>query len=332
MRRRLLVGNQCNIEFVDKIDTIAGDICIVDNNNLEKYFITSDSIECISAEDFTPIGVVVVPASHTDDGTARIVSLAAMDYNNPDNGNTQGNIDISWGGYNSDVPNILFLTQAPYIATSPTALTSSEQSIVGWQFLQNSQICSDYYTNYQNPYDTNSYYQLTSNSCYPSPYLQDGSRNEIYHSTANTGNALADMNGKSNTATILVVDNAVSTAWQTASTITNNISAATNTQPHTAAQCCWRYHTTGTTQGEWYLPAAGEMGYLASRWKAIKSSIGKVVGAGFAALELPVDYYGWSSSEYSSTYAVGLYFYSSYAGLGLNSKYGHYYVRAFCAV
>ena len=82
MRRRLLVGNQCNINFdiIDKADTVAGDICIVDNETLEKYFIEPDTIELIGSKCFTPIGVVVVPASHTDDGTARVISLAAMDY------------------------------------------------------------------------------------------------------------------------------------------------------------------------------------------------------------------------------------------------------------
>ena len=332
MRRRLLVGNQCNINFdiIDKSDTVAGDICIVCNSTSDKYFIEPDTISLINSEEFTLIGIVVVPASHTDDWTARIISLAAMDYNNPDNGNTSGNVEIYWGKYGSDVPNLPNLTQAPCIATSPSALTASEQSIVGWQLINNSQFCSDYYTAYQNPYDTNSYYQSTRYDCIPSPYLQDGSRNELYHSTDNSGNnALANMNGKSNTASILAVDNGSSTAWQTASTITNTSETQT---VHPAAQCCWRYHTTGTTQGDWYLPSAGEIGYLVARWKAINESIQKVVGAGFAALELPVGYGWWSSSEYSSGAAVSLRLYSSLAYLYYYGKSSDFYLRAFCAV
>jgi len=52
-------------------------------------------------------------------------------------------------------------------------------------------------------------------------------------------------------AKILAVDNSNSTAWKTASKINNT----TNSQyTHPAAQCCWRYHTTGTNQGDWCLP------------------------------------------------------------------------------
>ena len=312
-------------------ESVAADICLVDNGG-NKYIVdgNSYSIDLFPAEQYTPIGVVVVPASHTDDRTARIISLASMDYNNPDDGNTSGHVNMSWGGYNSNVPNIPFLTKAPCIATAPSALTASEQSIIGWEVIYTSQLCSDYYTNYQNPYDTNSYYQSSDLDCLPSPYLTGGAKNEIYHSTTNTNNALADMDGKNNTSSILAVDNGVSTDWQTADTITNTGRTETI---HPAAQCCWRYHTTGTTQGEWYLPAAGEMGYLVARWKAINESIQKVVAAGFAALELPVDYGWWSSSEYSSASAVRLDFFSSYADLNFSGyKYGSGYVRAFCAV
>ena len=333
MRRRLLVEKELNFKPIE--ESLAADICIVDNNTLEKYIVDGEtySTDLYPAEQYTPIGVVVVPASHTDDGTARIISLASMDYYNPDNGITQENIDISWGGWNSDVPNIPFLTQGPYIANNPTSFTASEQSIIGWQAIGISQLCSDYYTSgYQNPYDTNSYYQISTYYCHPSPYLQDGSRNELYHTDNIGNNALADMNGKSNTEAILAVDNAVSTAWQTASTITNNTNTSTNTQPHTAAQCCWRYHTTGTTQGDWYLPSAGEMGYLVARWKAINSSIEKVVSAGFAALELPVGDRWWSSTEYSYVYAVRLNFTSNIADFNDYYKYSSFYVRAFCAI
>jgi hypothetical protein len=67
--------------------------------------------------------------------------------------------------------------------------------------------------------------------------------------------ALSDMDGKSNTAKILAVDNSQSTAWQTASTI-NNVS--NNQYVHPLAQACWRYYTAGTSKGDWYLPSAGE--------------------------------------------------------------------------
>ena len=324
----------------DVSESVAADICVVDNGG-NKYIVdgTTYSTDIFPAEQYTPIGVVVVPASHTDDGTARVMSLASMDYNNPDNGKTEGHVGIAWGGYGSDISTLPNLTRQPYITTDYTNI-SGEQQLLGWTGA-GYYLASDYYTNYPNPYDDGIYYRTgtTSSGSYgmPSPYLTGGGKNEIYHDTSNTESVLADMDGKGNTEKILAVDNGVSTDWQTASTIVNNTSTSTNTQPHTAAQCCWRYHTVGTNQGDWYLPAAGELGYLCARWKAINNSIDKLVSSGVEALVLPVNGGWWASTEYSSSIAVGLRFDSNYATLGNYGKddyyyIGYFYVRAFLAV
>lgn len=128
MRRRLL-NDICGIEFVDKIDTIAGDVCIVDNNTLDKYFITPDSIKCINQNKHTPIGAVVVPASHTNDGTTRISSLSFMNYRNPNSGSLYGSIRIYYGG-SYDIPNLQNLNYIPYIADSGNSI-SFPQTLMG---------------------------------------------------------------------------------------------------------------------------------------------------------------------------------------------------------
>ena len=310
-------------------ESLAADICIVDNGG-NKYIVdgTTYSTDLFPLEQYTPIGVVVVPASHTDDGTARVMSLVSMDYNNPDNGNTEGHVNIYWGGYGSDISTLPNLTQAPSIGDSATGLTG-EQTLKGWVGLNSPEISSDYYDNeYRNPYDTATCYGR-SYTCAPSPYLNDSSKNPIYHSTDNTGNAYADMDGKGNTEKILAIDNGGSTDWQTASTITNTDRTRTI---HPAAQCCWRYHTVGTQQGDWYLPSAGELGYLASRWKAIGNSINKLVSSGVEALVLPVGSYWWSSTEYTSNDAVRLLFGSYSASLGNLNKRNGPCVGAFLAV
>ena len=73
----------------DVSESVAADICLVDNGG-NKYIVdgTTYSTDLFPLEQYTPIGIVVVPASHTDDGTARIISLAAMNYNTPDVGST----------------------------------------------------------------------------------------------------------------------------------------------------------------------------------------------------------------------------------------------------
>ena len=335
MRRRLLEECGCTSQF---INCVAGDICLVDNNTLDKLIVSYDeyNITDYPSEKYTPIGVVVVPASHTDDCTARIISLASMDYNNPDVGSTDGHVSISWGGYNSDISMLNNKTVYPCISTDLREVTAETQTIVEWSNI-NSYSCyipSDYFNSYPNPYDEGTYYRTgtTTTSTYhagSSPYLTGGSKNEIYHDTSNTASVLADMDGKGNTEKIIAVDNTSDTTWQTAATITNTDRTETI---HPTAQCCWRYHTVGTQQGDWYLPSAGELGYLAARWKAIDNSIDKLVSSGVGALVLYVGNGLWSSTESSSNRAVYLGFRSYDARLNNSNKYNYYYVRAFLAV
>ena len=327
--------NMVNWGVLKKPEYKAGDICLVNNNTLEKLIIPADNytLESYPADSYTPIGVVVVPASHTDDGTARVMSLAAMDYNNPEVGRTDGHVIMYWGGYGSDISTLDNKTSIPYITNTGYAGIGSTQQLVGWYSGSGGlpEMSSDYYDNsYPNPFDEGTCFGGNNSTLAPSPYLTGGGKNEIYHDTSDTGNVLADMNGKSNTAAILAVDNESSTDWQTASTITNDGYTETI---HTAAQCCWRYHTVGTQQGDWYLPSAGELGYLISRWKAINISINKIISSGFDALVLPVRrHYWWSSTELSGLSAIYLYFYSGLACLGSIYKSHNYYVRAFLAV
>ena len=320
-----------NVIEVQKADTIAGDVCTWDGNT-KRFFRFVDSGATDDIKKYTPIGVTVVPASHTDDGTARVMSLASMDYNNPNNGNTEGHVNIYWGGYPSDISTLDNKTAVPYITNTNYAGLGSTQQLVGWydDTSGEPEMSSDYYdSSYPNPFDEGTCFGDDSSVLAPSPYLTGGGKNEIYHSTANTNSIYADMNGKGNTEKILAVDNGGSTDWQTATTITNDGYTETI---HPAAQCCWRYHTVGTQQGDWYLPSAGELGYLASRWKAIDNSINKLVSSGVEALALPVNYVWWPSTEYSSFSAVYLYFTSNFANLPFVNKDSDYYVRAFLAV
>ena len=279
MRRRLIENISLPIKPIS--ESVAADICIVDNNTLDKLIIEADdyNLETFPLEQYTPIGVVVVPASHTDDGTARIISLAYMDYNNPDNGKYQiDNIyeEIYFGAYGYDMigfPNLL----NKRISAPSININLNVQTIQKWvTTIPLSYFCTDCLDNIsgnciQNPFDLLTYYPIEGYSSYklPSPYLNDGGKNPIYHSTEDTGNILSDMNGKENTKILLDYDNNFSTDWQTAIAIQN---VYNNEYIHPSAQCCWRYHTVGTQQGDWYLPSVGESMYLISRFKKIRQS------------------------------------------------------------
>ena len=74
---------------------------------------------------------------------------------------------------------------------------------------------------------------------------------------ANSGTAITDMNGKANTQAVLQYATA-QTNWRTDSAIT----WANEAGYYPLFELAWRYHTSGTAQGDWYVPAAGQIANL----------------------------------------------------------------------
>ena len=105
----------------------------------------------------------------------------------------------------------------------------------------------------------------------PSPYLGDAP-NPAYYQEIEGGNALSDFNGLSNTQTLVELGSTFE-----------------------AAHACWNYKDAANSNLQWYLPAMGELGYLAVRYKVINESI-QAVGA--TSLD-NYDFYYHSSSEYN---------------------------------
>lgn len=91
---------------------------------------------------------------------------------------------------------------------------------------------------------------------------------------SNTGTAITDMNGKANTEAVLQYATA-QTDWRTASAIT--FTDAEGYYP--LFECAWRYHTTGTSQGDWFVPACGQLYYLQSNSEELTK-----LNAGFTAI------------------------------------------------
>lgn len=270
---------------------------------------------------YTPIGVEVIPAEHDvyGDGTCGIMSLAEISYNTPDTGTNTHYEYMCWGGYGTDtsLPNY---DTVNHIGTGNPLNGDVVQGTNSYGLLP-----SDQYSTVTSLDGKSSYYNNSSNKYAPSPYNADGSRNEAYYTTAySIGNSLSDFDGMGNTKVLTELATAQGD-WKTASTIANRCYKGY----YPAACCAWRFHTAGTDQGQWYLPACGEFGYVINRFNAINETINKIksVYTSVVAVALHTYNYYWSSSEYSANYVRRLY--TRYGSVIYSNKYNYGCARAF---
>ena len=234
----------------------------------------------------TAIGVCVIPGGVLPDGKARFMSLKAMTLTSPNEGGSD--TYIYWGGYGS---NIQSLTNFRTVVTGDTTAEG-----------------------------TNVYGYVPKNDSYSdTPHIPSPIK---YFSAYSSTGATSDLDGKANTEKILTVDNTASTAWQTASTITNDKSTPT---VHPAAQCCWRFNPGSTNQGDWYLPSMGELAFIMPNFNDLQTAISDVGG-----VQLNDDYYYWSSTEYGTYGAWSVDASGGY--VRTSNKNNTCYVRAFLAL
>lgn len=255
------------------------DVVLVNKSTLEK--VVTKELEKYNPSEWTPIGIVVIPASHDvyETGECGVLSLTYMDYNNPDTGwtgtfeeiNSDSSVHMVAGNGGMTISGVASTTsnvKCPYYGTMDSVPPIKLQSTL----TSNSSKChipSDKWTGYKCTQDINAnWYPYEDNTRYycPSPYVSNGGKNPDYHINIGNyaANSLVKFNGKELTSLIIDVATAQSN-WKTAASITNN--SGRNYIP--AACCTWRFHTIGTEQGDWYLPASGELGYIAARFKAI---------------------------------------------------------------
>ena len=248
-----------------------------------KIFVPYESWDATTYADYTPIGVVVVPFTHTPDDTVRIMSLKNMDCSNPENGSTAtsgniGTISMYWGGYGSDIPTLTNYTAVPNIDK-----TTQDGGTVGSKYWV--RIPSNYVngSTFDGGVDSildpgTKYYESNDDANYGiSPYaVYDWKSFEALSLITKSTNAMLDYDGRGNTDKILAVDNSGSTDWQTASTITNTTG---DSYVHASAQCCWRYSTVGIAEHGWYLPACGELLYIVPRYADINEALTKLMAA-----------------------------------------------------
>ena len=237
-------------------------VIFYDNTNAKLVRVPSNEIKNVG-DDYEPIGLEVIPASHNvyGDGSCGVISLVSMSCDTPDVGFIDGDSNwyMAWGPNNNsisyktyDTINTIYGKSASIFGFLPTDYQMSESD---------EHISNDGYTKYH-------VVDVANYSPSPSPYNADGSRNEAYYTTAySTGNCLSDFDGFNNTKTL--IENATAQSdWRTADTI---IYTADSAGYYPAACCCWRFHTPGTEQGQWYLPAAGELGYVLNRFGTLRN-------------------------------------------------------------
>lgn len=299
--------------------------------------IKATSREKWSASLGTPIGVVVIPASHMSDGKCRAMSLCNMSYATPstgtlgtgnDNASTNGT-NLMWGVYKNDISQ---LTNYQSIMFSdgqtskgnwflPSDLWKGRTSIDIEGGGTYSMVTID------NAVDTETaWWSKIGEREGPyeppfiiSPYAADGSRNALADTA---GQALADMDGASNTSVLVnlsaIKDTYTSGAFE-------NVQAN-----YPAAFACNLFSTVGTSQGDWYLPALGELAYLFVREGTINQSLAALGNSAVQVGNLTnatssFGFWCWSSSEYSSNDS---WIVNNYGGVASNEKRdGSYLIR-----
>lgn len=275
---------------------VAGDYAFY--NGEKVCIIPNDTDLTTLPENYIPIGVVVVPGTHNvyGDGSCGVMSLKTMDYNFPDTGSTNA-VRIFWGNTDS--------TQKSF-TTVPIGNTTdgNPTSHYGFGYLPCDEPSAS--VTYQCLHDTDTSYDMPIHQI-PSPYLTDDSRNPGYYSTdspSTSDNSLSDFNGIDNSQRLW--DLATKDVdWKTSRTLTNDI----DNGYCPAACCCWRYHTNGTNQGDWYFPAMGEIGYIVPKFSKIKHAINTIQGVYGTTEVVPISTQDllWSSTQFDSDSAQGLY-------------------------
>lgn len=268
---------------------------------------------------WTAEAVVVVPYSHTGDGTVRAMALDYANITTPD-GDTSF---IMWGA-NVNIAGINNYSGGIKFANYNDQ-TSSSFGTSNTVYLPSDSFSSDKV----NPYDTETIYaESVSSNFAPSPYNKYGTKNDAYHSLGTfasvTDNYLKDMDGKGNTLKILrslnqeyLNQTLYADSLDNAQTKTTADGITLNLFP--AACACARYNEilkhcnidVSKTLEEniadnampWYLPSCGELGYIMVRLARIQYALEQANGV---ALENEILL---SSTEYgtnSSNLVIGL--------------------------
>lgn len=171
MRRRLMGGVSIKATLVSQMDAIAGDVCFYNSETDSKEFYRLDTGDGHLPVTCTPIGVVVIPASHDvyGDGSCGVIGLTLP---KDENGNLLIANGSSTYSYNS----------VPIVGDIDTGLGDINSTIT--DFVSKASIAHPFQSDYsmgtcaQCVHDETSFYYNPYNAAYaPSPYLTGDLKN-----------------------------------------------------------------------------------------------------------------------------------------------------------
>ena len=211
----------------------------------------------------TPVGILVIPEGFAPDGKARMLSLNWASSSSTSSTSASG---MKWSNVKVDTS----LTNYDRVPTTDNAgSTTTGSNYYGY-------LPSDQYTGATSYVDSTAKYSSAATSyMIPSPYLGDKPNPAYYAPISGWFNMLADFDGKGNTDVLVALGS-----------------------DYIAANAARNYKAAGAEEIEWYLPAAGELGYMLPRLTKIQAALAKVNSP-----QLDDWYAYWSSSEYSSVHA-----------------------------
>jgi len=255
------------------------------------------------------VGVCVIPDGLLPDRKARFMSVKAITTASTA-GSTSEN-GIIWSSNYSRTVLPKQYTEVPCVGLNEdegTGVITNQVEHSNDNGYMPSDSENGYFTALTNPYDSVTMFAYDDSDHHiPSPFMNNGAFNENYSTLFTTGgtainNALSDFDGFRNTQ-ILIKDADV-----------------------VAAKHCAIFNP-GYREGEWYLPAVGELGFIMPRFKVINS---KLSALGTSGVQLNADLYYWSSTEYGENGAWRVVT-DSGSVVSLN-KTSTVYVRAFLAL
>ena len=332
----IVKGNDNKQELIYKsvfnIPAEVGSLCLYDRMANKCVFLKCEYInqETCPSNRYIPIGVVVIPDTHNlyNENELAIISLVNMNPNDPDNGGESITMSFGPNAANGTLDNY---NQIGIISNDLNSTTIIKG--LGFGYVPSTNIY-DYFTGATispavgSGLDTIAKYpSIGAGNFSNSPYLEDGSRNTNYSTKNGTTNCMSDLKGKRNNDSIIKLATKYP-SWKIDATISTSSAAGS----YPAACCCWRFRTEGTKQGEWFLPSAGEIGYLSARLMEIQNTILKtqeVFGDTYAT-PLIMDGNYWTSTQYSGVNQR--YLYTGIGGIGHTTKVTKMLVRPFTII